>query len=93
MREFLRRCPSSGRRFVVRIKSKKLTDLQHETERVIHDIVTVRPDGRGGGRLYAPANAATVDEIPVERETFDVVYECRHCNHKWTETVTAIEKG
>lgn len=93
MKEFLRECPSCGRRFVLRVLSKNLVDRQSGTERIVHDIVSVAPDGPGGAHLYAPPNAATVEEVPIQRETFDVALECRHCHHKWTEVVNTVERS
>jgi predicted RNA-binding Zn-ribbon protein involved in translation (DUF1610 family) len=68
----MRRCPACGRRFVVRLQSKKLVNTEESTERI------------------ALGLASTT--IPIERETFEVTFECHHCHHKWTETVVKAEK-
>jgi ribosomal protein L37AE/L43A len=91
MKEFLRRCPSCGKRFVVRLESKKVVDVQKDSERIIHNVVT-SPYGLYGGRVTPPVIATTVEEVPIEREEFDLTYQCKHCKHEWTETVTKIER-
>ena len=89
MREFLRRRPSCGRRFVVRLQSKKLVGVERHTERVLHDVGVPK---YGKNARVIPAGI-TFEEVPIERESFDVTFECRNCHHKWTETVTKVQKG
>lgn len=38
-----------------------------------------------------PVGAVTV-EIPIERDTFEVTYECKHCHHQWKETLVVVKK-
>ena len=90
MREFLRRRPSCGRRFVVRLQSKKLVGLERHTERVVHDVGVASLDSKNPRVIPA---GVTLEEVPIERESFDVTFECRNCHHKWTETVTKVQKG
>lgn len=91
MRELLRRCPSCGRRFTVRIESKKLVDAEQGSERVVHDVVVV-PILAGSGSRTAPVGVA-YGEIPIEREEFDVTYECKNCHHEWTERISKVEES
>ncbi|MDE1853705.1 MAG: hypothetical protein KGI38_08165 [Thaumarchaeota archaeon] len=90
MREFLRRCPACGRRFTVRLQSKKLVDTEEHTERITHDIVILARGGRDSRVIPA---GATFEDVPIEVEKFDVTFECKSCHHKWTESVTKVEKG
>lgn len=86
----MRRCPACDRRFSVRLQSKKLVDAEQGTERITHDVVVVARGARDQRVLPA---GVTFEDVPIERETFDVTFECRNCHHKWTETVTRVEKG
>ena len=89
MREFLRRCPSCGHRFVVRLQSKKLVDTEQGTEHIAHDVVILAGGGRDSRVIPA---GVTYEDVPIEREEFDVTFECHHCHHRWTETVFKAEK-
>ena len=91
MREFLRRCPACGRHFTVRLQSRKLLDKEEHTERVVHDLVTIGGMGLGSGNVM-PAGI-TYEDVPIERDEFAVTFECGSCHHRWTETVTKVEKG
>jgi DNA-directed RNA polymerase subunit RPC12/RpoP len=92
VKEFLRQCPSCGRRFVVRQESKKLVDVQTETERIVHSFGASPVSSGGGGNVAPPADVTTEEEVPIEVETFEVTYKCRHCNNEWTETLTDVGK-
>jgi len=89
MREFLRRCPACGRRFTVRLQTKKLTDVEHDTERIAHDVVVLARGGRDSRVIPA---SVTYEDVPIEREEFDVTFECHRCHHAWTEKVTKVQK-
>ena len=86
MRKFLLRCPACGRRFVVRLQSKKLVNLEEGTEKITHNITVKDPYGRG----FIPGVVYTED-VPTFVESFNVAYECHNCHHKWTEAVTNVE--
>jgi hypothetical protein len=90
LREFLRGCPACGRRFVVRLQSKKLVQSEQGTERITHDVVILAQGGRDA--RVVPAGV-TFEDVPIERETFEVTFDCHHCHHRWTERVTKVEKG
>ena len=89
LREFLRRCPACGRRFVVRLQTKRLVGSEQDTEHIAHDVVVLARGGRDSRVIPA---GATFEDVPIERETFEVTFECHRCHHKWTETVTKVEK-
>jgi hypothetical protein len=85
--EFLRRCPACGRRFSVRVERKVLVEREADTERILHNVAIVRV--RGG---LIPAEAVA-EEVPIERDTFEISYECKHCHHEWSEKVPVVKKG
>lgn len=75
---------------MVRLQSKKIVDTEQQTERIAHDVVAFSYGGRGSAVVPA---GVTFEDVPVEQETFEVTFECHHCRHRWTETVTKVEKG
>ncbi len=85
----MRKCPGCGHRFAVRLQSKKLVDTEHDTERMMHDVVVLARSGRDSRVIPA---GVTFEDVPIEREKFDVTFECHHCHHRWTETVFKVEK-
>jgi transcription elongation factor Elf1 len=85
----MRRCPACGHRFVVRLQSKKLVNAEEGTERIAHDVVVLAEGGRDARVLPA---GVTYQDVPIERETFEVTYECHHCHHRWSESVVKTEK-
>jgi len=89
LREFLQRCPACGNRFTVRLQSKKLVDAEKDTEHLTHDVVVLARSGRDSRVIPA---GVTYEDVPIEREKFEVTFECHHCHHKWTETVYKVEK-
>jgi DNA-directed RNA polymerase subunit RPC12/RpoP len=86
--EFLRRCPSCGRRFSIRVERRVLVDKENDTTRIVHDIIIPRTS-RGGGFIAA---AAVAEEVPIERDTFEVSYECKRCGHEWSEKLVVVKK-
>jgi hypothetical protein len=87
--EFFRRCPNCGRRFVVKVDKEVLVDREEDTIKQTHDLVM--PRSTMGGRAMMPVAAVTLD-IPIERDTFEVTYECKHCHHQWKETLVVVKK-
>ncbi len=85
--EFLRRCPSCGRRFSVKLERKELVEREHDTIRVLHDAVTY-PTRLGG---VVPV-AALAEEVPIGRDIIKVTYDCRRCHHQWSEKVPVVKK-
>ena len=64
-------------------------DTEESTEHMAHDVVV---------RAYGKASAVipvgvTFEDVPIEKETFEVTFECHNCHHRWTETVTKVEKA
>ena len=90
MREFLQKCPSCGSHFSVRLQSRKLVDVQSGTERITHEVVVPSLDP---GRPSVNPASVTYEDVPIEREEFDVTFEGHHCHHTWTEKVRKVQKG
>jgi len=63
---------------------------EESTERIAHDVVVLAQGGRGSQVIPA---SVTFEDVPIEKETFEVTFECHNCNHRWTEMVTKVEKA
>jgi predicted RNA-binding Zn-ribbon protein involved in translation (DUF1610 family) len=76
VRTFFRRCPSCGRRFEIRLVSKKLIG---------------REEIESKAEQYLPVSAAdpvvleSTVPIIVEVDEFGYTYKCKHCGHQWSE--------
>jgi hypothetical protein len=76
---FFRHCPSCGRRFEIRLVSKRLVDsgdLSGDEKRVA---------APGFGIGATPI--AVEEDVPsvVDVEEFQYAYRCKHCGHQWSE--------
>lgn len=82
---FFRHCPSCGRRFEIRLVSKKLADDKTTT--------TAVKEASGGSILGLGAATPLGGYVFVEQdvpltidvEDFNYTYKCKHCGHVWTE--------
>jgi len=80
--EFFRHCPQCGRRFHIKLETKKLVGVDRECR--------MRPS-RGvpltGGQTWRTMWAIVSDERPVvlDIEKFQYAYKCKHCGHEWSE--------
>jgi DNA-directed RNA polymerase subunit RPC12/RpoP len=83
--ELLRHCPQCGRRFHIKLVSKKLAHL----DRSPIGTIDVSTSVGGQGLLYgASMPYAVVREgapIIVDVEEFQYSYKCSHCGHEWSE--------
>ncbi len=85
--EFFRHCPGCGRRFHIKLESKKLlTEHRESIPRIEHSAMVVR----GGSMYTAPSiTPIAVQEgrpIIIDVEEFQYAYKCKHCGHEWSET-------
>jgi predicted RNA-binding Zn-ribbon protein involved in translation (DUF1610 family) len=89
---FFRHCPNCGKRFEIRLVSKKLVD-DRKTEQEIKQAALV-PGGQiggaslGTGRAFGMGGVTYVEEnipLTIDVEDFDYTYKCKHCGHVWTE--------
>jgi hypothetical protein len=79
--EFFRHCPGCGRRFHIKLVSRKLVDVERElipTEEVVTGSY---------GRLGSGPPIVMVEGKPiiVRAEEFEYAYKCDHCGHEWAE--------
>jgi predicted RNA-binding Zn-ribbon protein involved in translation (DUF1610 family) len=80
---FLKRCPSCGKHFEVRHTAETLDDSQAGT---ITKTSATRARYSGFG-VMDPYTNVTVEttEVPVEHDTYEEAYTCKHCGYSWTE--------
>ena len=83
--EWFRKCPSCGARLSVRLRSREWTEAEEDTERIVYDVLV--PGGYNRPTQSIPLGAREA-EIPIERDTYTLSYECGRCHHRWTETMT-----
>jgi hypothetical protein len=82
---FFRHCPSCGRRFEIRLITRKLVEEKEEVE----------------GRKSAPLSSHSVffnevaESVPitVDSKEFQYSYRCKHCGHEWSEVRTKVTKA
>jgi DNA-directed RNA polymerase subunit RPC12/RpoP len=86
---FFRFCPSCGKRFHIRLLSKKLVDSKRETFDQKRVVTGGNPNpmsyGRAGGMASYPLTLEVNVPITVYVEDFQFSYKCKHCGHEWTE--------
>jgi DNA-directed RNA polymerase subunit RPC12/RpoP len=89
--EFFRHCPQCGRRFHIKLESKKLVTSHQETIPTREPrAVVVRSGSIGSGGIYGTASITPIEvqegrPIIVEVEEFQYAYKCKHCGHEWSE--------
>ena len=81
---FFRFCPQCGRRFHIKLVSKKLTDVHkttYEEKRIS------RPQGYAMSRYSSWAPIIVQETVPVtiDIKDFTYIYKCKHCGHEWAE--------
>ena len=90
---FFRFCPSCGKRFHIKLVSKKLVGDRKEVEEVKQAMMSPMPMGYSRGSM--PTTPVIVEEnipITIEIEDFQYSYKCKHCGHEWTESHTKEHK-
>ena len=88
VRTFFRHCPSCGRRFEIRLVSKKEVTSQ-AMEEAMPDVGVKAPvmaaaSERLGGRLVVQDDTPSIVDV----DEFQYTYRCRHCGHEWSEVRT-----
>ena len=94
VRSFFRFCPSCGRRFQIKLVSKKL--VSERTEATEMKKASVQPTGLS----WPPSPHSTPSFVVVEENVpmtidigeFQYTYKCKHCGHVWSETRTEDRK-
>jgi DNA-directed RNA polymerase subunit RPC12/RpoP len=79
VRAFLRHCPSCGRRFEIRLVSKRLVG----SEDLTGDEKRVEAPGFGIAAIPIPVEEHVTSIVDVEE--FQYAYRCKHCGHQWSE--------
>ncbi|MDA4122636.1 MAG: hypothetical protein OK456_05580 [Thaumarchaeota archaeon] len=88
IRTFFRHCPSCGRRFEVRLESKKLlkdqtvTTMLNASEAAVKDALIAGP---APPAAPVPTLMGQGEPVIVDVETFQYTYKCKHCGHEWSE--------
>ena len=82
---FFRHCPNCGKRFHIKLVSKKL--VSDRKERRVRKELAEGTDIMVGNRFQNPNPQVLYVDVPVEMEVenFDYSYRCAHCGHAWTE--------
>ncbi len=86
--EFFRHCPACGRRFHIKLESKKLVNVERgsiPTRQVISGQYRY-PMSRWGTTISGPPTVVLEGEpIIIDVEEFQYLYKCGHCGHEWSE--------
>jgi predicted RNA-binding Zn-ribbon protein involved in translation (DUF1610 family) len=87
IKAFFRHCPSCGRRFEIRLESKKLLNEDRVTTMVSPTEANVRTGLIAGPATgtSAPLMVGTDVPITIDIESFQYTYKCKHCGHEWSE--------
>jgi uncharacterized Zn finger protein len=79
VRTFFRHCPSCGRRFEIRLVSKKSLESESLTE------TEPKGDLSAPSLLARPVTLTEEAPVIVDIDEFQYTYECKHCGHEWSE--------
>ena len=87
IRTFFRFCPGCGRRFHIKLVTKKLVaERKEETEIKQAMVANLSPMvGSLVGRYSAPVVIEENVPITIDVEEFQYTYKCKHCGHVWSE--------
>ncbi len=82
IRTFFRFCPGCGRRFHIRLVTKKLVAERKKTTEIKQSTLAnpaLRP-------MVSPLFVVTENvPITIDVEEFQYTYKCKHCGHMWSE--------
>jgi len=92
VREFFRICPACGRRFHIKLTSRKLIGERKEVEEIKRTTLSPSPQGYSMGRM-SPIVVEDTIPITIEVEDFQYSYKCKHCGHEWSEMRTEESKA
>ena len=86
VKDFFRICPACGRRFHIKLMTKKLVDERKDVSEVKRALISPMPGGwtRGSMTLIPTVMEENIP-ITVEIEDFQFTYKCKHCGHVWSE--------
>jgi len=84
VKEFFRICPSCGRRFHIKLVSKKLVSERTEVED-IKQTPSSPTLGLYRGVAWSPVIVEENVPLTINVEDFEYSYKCKHCGHTWSE--------
>ncbi len=94
---FFRFCPGCGKRFHIKLVSKKLVEVKRETfeqkRAVMMGRMSMQYGRQGGGFLGNPTVLEESIPVTVDVEDFQYTYRCKHCGHEWTENHVETQKA
>ena len=91
-RDLFRICPACGRRFHIKLVSKKLIDDRKHVEEIKEASLSHLPQSFGMTGLSPVVLEDTVP-ITIDVEDFQYSYKCKHCGHEWVEMRTKENKA
>ena len=89
--EFFRHCPQCGRRFHIKLESKKLVTEHRESIpgrkeiRTVARVSSVGPGAAAASPAFTPIAVEEGKPIIIDVEEFQYAYKCSHCGHEWSE--------
>jgi len=92
VREFFRICPACGRRFHIKLVSKKIVGERTEVEEIKRATLSQSPQGYYMTGMSPVVVQETVP-ITIDVEDFQYSYKCKHCGHEWSEKRTKVSEG
>ena len=75
----------------MKVDREVLVHSEEDSVKMVRDLAMPMPRITMGGGSFMPVAVQTI-EIPIERDTFEVSYECKHCHHQWKETLVVVKK-
>jgi hypothetical protein len=82
IRAFFRHCPSCGRRFEIRLVSKKPIGAAEE---FVGEVGPSPPIAVSAAPIRPPTDLTEGGPVMVDVEEFRYTYRCKHCGHEWSE--------
>jgi len=86
IKTFFRSCPACGKRFQIKLVSKKLIDDETIKENLTRAETEMNSSLIPGTGIYgAPTSLEEGQPVIVDVEEFQYTYKCKHCGHEWSE--------
>ncbi len=92
IRTFFRFCPACGRRFHIKLVSKKLVDLRRESVEVKRAVPLIGPRSPGYFASSMPIIVQQGEPVTIDVEEFQYSFKCKHCGHEWSEKSVEEQK-
>ena len=83
--EFFRHCPQCGRRFHIKLETRRVRTVDREQVPGLEE----HYGARGGNYYYL----SETRPVTIDREELEYTFKCGHCGHEWTEkSVKEVEE-